>query len=176
MDFRFQAWIGLLLTLVAGASWALPLQAGAPIDVEAYTFVIDLDTQRAYWAGNVVARQNGHVIRAAELTIRMAETTSASSDQTSTADQDSSAHHPSAVVVEAGSLGYRQSYGELVSSGGTVITRGDSRIESHTLIYATDLRQARGQSDDDGRVRVRLTLGEDDPIQFETAAMMGGGH
>ena len=178
MDALHRTLIGPLAivcaTLVLGSSaaFALPLQPGAPIDVEADAFVVDLEKQRAQWTGNVVARQNGHVIEASALTIVLTSTrTHAESSPTNSEATDA---NPAPVVIEAGRFGYRQSYGEFTSSGGTVIIRGDSRIESDTLIYALDRRQARAGADADGRVRVTLTMAEDSPVRFETAALMTG--
>ncbi len=132
--------------------------------IEADTFEIDMTTRKATWTGNVIASQAGHEIRTEHFTITLAQQDDdqqghASADAQPTATRD-------AVIIEAGHLGYHHEGRELTSSGGTVILRGDSRIEAHTLIYRFEQQLAVAAPDDSGRVHVVLTMAEDAPIQL----------
>lgn len=157
--------IVLLLASATTPANAVPLRAGLPMEIEADTFEIDMVTRKATWTGNVIATQAGHEIRTEHFTITLSQQAGDESHTASTDAQGSSARGD-AVVIEAGHLGYHHDGRELTSSGGTVITRGESRIEAQTLIYRFEQQLAVAAPNEDGRVHVVLTMAEDAPIQL----------
>lgn len=165
-NVRNTAWL-VMCSVVAFATTAsaVPLRAGLPMMIEADTFEIDMTTRKATWTGNVIASQAGHEIRTEHFTITLAQ----QDHDDQNADDSNSGDAPAsrdAVIIEAGHLGYHHDGRELTSSGGTVIKRGESRIEAHTLIYRFEQQLAVAAPDDSGRVHVVLTMAEDAPIQL----------
>lgn len=154
---------------VATTAVAVPLRAGLPMMIEADTFEIDMTTRKATWTGNVIATQAGHEIRTEHFTITLAQQRD-NDGTTGKANEDSASTARNAVIIEAGHLGYHHNGRELTSSGGTVIKRGESRIEAHTLIYRFEQQLAVAAPDESGRVHVVLTMAEDAPIQLASTS------
>ncbi len=156
--------LGTLVTLTAnadGLSAANPT-APTPIIVEADTFELHIDEEKAIWRGNVSASQGNYTFRTSQLILHLDQMKGASSDS----GTSSAAHNNPARFYElsARKLRYDVAKGTMVGAGDSELRRGSELIRAEKIAYQVNTRVAHALPAANGRVLVRFEANPDMPV------------
>ncbi len=133
-----------------------------PIVVEADSFVLLVEAEKAIWRGNVTASQGNYTFRSTQLTLHLDQIDSASSApghaQTNSSD-------PSfGYELSARTVSYNVETATIIGDGDSELRRGHELIKADQIQYNVDEKRAYAIPTKDGRVKVKFLSNPDKPV------------
>lgn len=165
-----RCWIVALLAPLLTPAFALPSDPGQPIEIEAATMVLDQDSGRSTYSGQVILTQGSIRIEAEKLVVYMRdrrldrlEAFGAGAGQASFRQQLANGGE---TVARAGRMEYHAPEARLILREQAQLSQGGNRIQSSRIDYNTasnsliagqDPQQTQGEQQ---RVRIVIEPGE----------------
>ena len=135
----------------------------APILVEADSFELRMDEEKAVWRGAVSASQGNYTFRSSQLTLHL-DQIAREPQATSNSQQDTAPRQLSHYELSAATLTYDLQDSIIIGSGGSELRRGKELIRAEQIRYHVRRRVAHAVPGAGGRVQVQFFANPEMPI------------